>query len=129
MRYIKSLFLSLCLVFSIAAKARSIHFITLTTVDGWEEIIDLCKKSNTPLFVALAESKKSLNDLGAFEDNNKQSIKKINQHFVSVFIPDYTDLGKTLTSLFLSGIQSTYMIFNPFEELLVKSNNQHYTSL
>ena len=102
-------------------QARTINYITVNDVDIWEEIVLLCRQKNVPLFVTYTNEDRVPNNVRKFQENGK-NVKYVNQQFVSVFINNYSQLGEVFKSLFRLGDETSHMIINPAEELLLTQN-------
>ena len=106
-------------LFSEDLNAKNIHYITVSDVNVWEEIVLLCREKKVPLFVTYTNEAKipqSVKDI----QNNTKAVKFANKNYVSVFINDYSQLGETFKTLFQLSDDTYHMVINPEEELLLK---------
>ena len=106
-------------LFSADLSAKNIHYINIADVDVWEDIVLLCRQKKVPLFVTYTNEAKIPQSVKTIQDNNK-AVKFANKNYVSVYINDYSQLGKTFKSLFQLGDETYHMVINPEEELLLK---------
>ena len=109
----------LLFLFSADLSAKNIHYINISDVDVWEDIVLLCRQKKVPLFVTYTNEAKIPQSVKTIQDNNK-AVKFANKNYVSVYINDYSQLGKTFKSLFQLGDETYHMVINPEEELLLK---------
>ena len=106
-------------------QAKNINYITLNTVGAWEEIVLLCRQKKVPLFVTCTNEAKIPQSEKTIQ-NNTRAVKFANKNYVSVYINDYSQLGKTFKSLFRLDDTTHHMVLNPAEEVLLKQTKLNY---
>ena len=111
--------LAILILVSSTVVARKIHFIDVSDVNKWEELVLLCRQKKVPLFVAHSKAGNMPSGVKEFQKNNA-SVKYVNKNFVSVYINGNSQLGQTFKKLFLLTDDNHYMVLNPQEELLLR---------
>ena len=106
-------------LFGTELQAKNIHYINVANVDVWEDIVVLCREKKVPLFVTYTNEARLPQSVKTVQNNTK-AVKFANNNFVSVYINDYSQLGKTFKSLFLLEDATYHLVINPEEEVLLK---------
>lgn len=106
-------------LFGTELQAKNLHYINVANVDVWEDIVVLCREKKVPLFVTYTNEARLPQSVKTVQNNTK-AVKFANNNFVSVYINDYSQLGKTFKSLFLLEDATYHLVINPEEEVLLK---------
>lgn len=112
-------------LFGTELQAKNIHYINVTSVDVWEDIVMLCRKKKVPLFVTYTNEARLPQSVKTVQNNTK-AVKFANKNFVSVYINDYSQLGKTFKSLFQLSDVTCHLVINPEEEILLKQEKLNF---
>jgi len=98
-------------------------FITVNTLEEWQEVMAIAEQSDKPIFLTITNSKNLLKEV-----NTKEISKYLNQRFINVLTYPNSEFGVSISDMLNLYNYPTYSILNSKENILSVSQYPLSTS-